>query len=904
MMQVNVMNLMSTPSTAESRKLQSHWQFPNMSKIAIASMKLIMATTVAFCTVTLSSSFVPVFAQGSNGIASPVSGSTGAPVTDSNPVTASDARQNYFKRYPFAQDAYKNDVLIKVDDGNNTPDGIHPVSRMQRSAPGVPNFVLAYIPMYNSMPYYQWPCPALDTPATMRDNELFDHQLTTFGVPVSDSQFQIIDRENKQRFLELMFDPERMMWTVSNLGIGANTANSLAGTSESAFNTAVNRIASPGGTAAGGTGGTGGTGGAGGINAGGLSGIGSLLSGSTLGPSGGGLGIMPNIANEGTGVYTASDNPNKSIPQAIWMVQQMYKYVFVPMAILFLLPGAVATQVKGQVAFAFKLNQDDNSSPFEGILRSMIAIFLIPATQLIVSYSIDVGNSMCYSVSDYVDPQVCMDWANKLTYNTPVGNVDNSISPPAPVNTAASAGSNGGFLSSVLGSGGASSVSGALSAASGLPGIGALFSALGSALGANFGTNGEGLGAQQQETSTINERQLWLSTVLELIFNVASYLFSLAVIVLGAFQLVMLCYLYLLGPLAAAMFAWPKIGQNISRDMFGGWCNAVIMVSLWRFYWMVILAIMTQRILYMMDTNSPIDLQWEVCVFVCFLGLMMYVPFNPWSFDPGQAFEAAMSSGQSLAQSAGGAMGQAAAAAGVPQSQINQVGAAFNQAMAPGQEMTNNMYGAQMSVVNQFQPTRGGSSDGAMGSGMGQGQASQPAPGPQASAPQAVPAMGSTSVATSMPPQSSHGTDVAANDGNGSHSAPPTAPTADNPTVAAAAEAAPQGTQVAQQSEPHVPLTPSGSGVQMAVNGNVTPGEAQQGVQDVQPQMAAAGVASPGAAAGAPPTESSTSSSAGTASSSPPPTQLASNDVSPSPTTNPDPSASNPSTGSEGPPVA
>jgi hypothetical protein len=902
MMQVNVMNLMSTPSTAESRKLQRQWQLSNMSKIATKSLKLIIALTVVFCTVTLPSGFIPAFAQNStNGIANPLSGSTGAAVQDSNPVCASDARNNYFKRYPFAQDAYKNDVLIKVDDGSNTPDGIKPVSRMQRSAPGVPNFVLAYIPMYNQMPYYQWPCPALDTPATMRDNELFDNQLTTFGVPVSDSQFQIIDRENKQRFLELMFDPERMMWTVSNLGIGSNTANSLAGTAESSFNTAVNRIASPGGSAAGGTSGAGG---AGGVNAGGLSGIGSLLNGSTLGPSGGGLGIMPNIANEGTGVYTSSDNPNKTIPQAIWMVQQMYKYVFVPMAILFLLPGAVATQVKGQVAFAFKLNQDDNSSPFEGILRSMIAIFLIPATQLIVSYSIDVGNSMCYSVSDYVDPQVCMDWANKLTYNTPVGNVDNSISPPAPVNTAASAGSNGGFLSSVLGSGGASSVSGALSAASGLPGIGALFSALGSALGANFGANGEGLGAQQQETSTINERQLWLSTVLELIFNVASYLFSLAVIVLGAFQLVMLCYLYLLGPLAAAMFAWPKIGQNISRDMFGGWCNAVIMVSLWRFYWMVILAIMTQRILYMMDTNSPIDLQWEVCVFVCFLGLMMYVPFNPWSFDPGQAFEAAMSSGQSIAQQAGGAMGQAAAAAGVPQSQINQVGQAFNQAMAPGQEMTNNMYGAQMSVVNQFQPTRGGSSEGASGAGMGQGPASQPPPGPQASAPQAVPAMSSTSVATSMPPQTSGGTQVASNDGNGSHSAPPTAPSAENPTLAAAAEVAPQGTQVAQQTEPNVPLSPSGSGAQMAVNGNVSPGEAQQGVQDVQPQMAAAGVQGSGTA-GAPPTtgSESTGSSAGAAS-SPPPTQLASNDVSPSPTTNPDPSSSNPSTGSEGPPVA
>ena len=896
------MNLMSTPSTVESRTPQCQWQFSSLSKTAMKSMKLIAAMTVAFCTVSISSSFIPAFAQISTGVPNPISGPTGAAPQDSNPVTASDARNNYFKRYPFAQDAFKNDVLIKVDDGNNTPDGIHPVSRMQRSAPGVPNFIMAYVPIYGASSYYQYPCPALDTPATMRDNELFDHQLTTFGVPVSDSQFQIIDRENKQRFLELMFDPERMMWTVSNLGVGASTANSLAGTAESAFNTAVNRIASPGGTAAaGGTGATGATGGTGAGGAGALSGIASLVSGSSLGPSGGGLGIMPNIANEATGVYTASDNPNKSIPQAIWMVQQMYKYVFVPLAILFLLPGAVATQVKGQVAFAFKINQDDNSSPFEGILRSMIAIFLIPATQLIVSYSIDVGNSMCYSVSDFVDTQVVANWASQLMYGTPIGNVDNSISPPAPVNKAAGSGTNGGFLSSVLGSGGASSVSGALSAAAGLPGIGQLFSDLSSSLSANFGANGEGLGAQQEEANTIDERQLWLSSVLELIFNIASYLFSLAVIVLGAFQLVILCYLYLLGPLAAAMFAWPKIGQNISRDMFGGWCNAVIMVSLWRFYWMVILAIMTQRILYMMDTNSPIDLQWEVAVFVCFLGLMMYVPFNPWSFDPGQAFEAAMQSGQQIAQQAGGAMGQAAQAAGVPQSQINQVGQAFNQAMAPAQQMTNNIYGSANSLVNGIQPTMSGGSGNASGSNMGQGPASQQGHGQQAaSAPQAVPAMSSTSVVTSMPPQTSR--EVASNDGNGQTSVPPYfTPTAENASVAAVAQVAPTGAQVSPQTEPHVPLTPSGSGVQMAVNPNVTPGEAAQAVGSYQPQLAAAGVQG-GNGTGAPPiaTTELTSGLASTAQPAPPPTQLASNDVS-APGT--DPSANNPSNGSEGPSV-
>ena len=41
--------------------------------------------------------------------------------------------------------------------------------------------------------------------------------------------------------------------------------------------------------------------------------------------------------------------------------------------------------------------KNQTSGPFVGILRALIAIFLIPATQLIVFfYSIDVGNSMTW----------------------------------------------------------------------------------------------------------------------------------------------------------------------------------------------------------------------------------------------------------------------------------------------------------------------------------------------------------------------------------------------------------------------------------------------------------------------------------------------------------------------------
>ena len=689
---------------------------------------------------------------------------------------------------------------------------------MQKSSPGVPNFVMAYNFVVNYGYYYQWPCPALDTPATMRDNELFDNQLTTFGMPMSDTQFQIIDRENKQRFLELMFDPERIMWTLQNMGVGSSAANSAAGVAQSSLGTAINRVTQ-----------------ADGAGAGGDSGAGIFGNGGQAG-----LGALINIANENSGVYTASDNPDKSIPQAVWMVQQMYKFVFVPMAILFLLPGAVVTQVKGQVAYAFKINQDDNSSPFEGIFRSLIAVFLIPATQLIVSYAIDVGNSMSYSVADYVQTQVIEDWAQQLLYNNQPGNVDNAILPAQPAaNAGAANGTNGGFLTGVGTSMGVSqsTMSAVMGAIGQLPGLGQLFADLNNFLNQNFGTGGGGLGDQQPDSQAINERELWLSQILQLVFNVANYLFSLAVLILTAFQLVYMCYLFLLGPLAAALFAWPKTSQNLFRDIFANWCNAVIVCSLWRFYWMVILAIMTQRIIYLMDTGATINLQWEVAVFTCFMGIMLYVPFNPWSFDPAVAFDM-MAAGQSALQQAGGAMGSALQAAGVPQSTINQMGNQFNSALGNMQPFISNnaaansysQTGYQNNYNTGLQQTPGSQGTGApTGAQQTGGGGTQPPP-TQSQAP----ALPQTSAPVVQPPPVATAGPAQATPQATPQSAPPSA---SNPNEAAntsaVANAAPEGVQVANTGSPTVAPSAPHNSPTLSPNPNVSPSEAQAGTQSL-----------------------------------------------------------------------
>jgi len=779
---------------------------------------------------------VPGFSQGAGGGIPPIATNADSKFSDTNPNTVYNVRENYHKRFPFAKLAKEKDDLEKIslpppgpgqpilpgDPGSgstggagekNGPKQTGGQTQQQKNATQTgandtsqdavkkskldetPTPVIAYNIVYNEMPYIQPLLIALDKPKTDRDTELFSNTLTTFGYPCSDTQYQIIDRENKQRMLELAYDPERITWAITTLEqlCHQSGGNALAGSSEAAFKQALTRITkadTPGNGAAGGGGG------------------------------GAQVGALINIANEQSGVPTAANNPHKEVAQAVWMVQQMYRWVFVPMAILFLLPGAVITQVKSQIVQGFRLNAEDQSSPFEGILRSVIALFLIPATQLIVSYSIDVGNSMAYSVKDWVDIDQIIDWSRQLTYNTPIQQGPNQ--PDNAILTAKKGTNSTG-------------------------GIADLFTQQGA----------NGLGGDRLEKASVAERQDWASSTMETVFNMATYLFSSFVIVLGAYQLVFMCYLFLLGPLAAAFFAWPKVqantAQNLFKDVFGNWVNAVIVVSLWRFYWMVILAIMTQRILYLQDNHMPSDLQWEVAVFTCLLGLMLYVPFNPWSFDPGAAYTAASSSGSSMMKGISGAMGGAAVAGGAsPQSvaaiqgQVNQAIAplaaqgallsgldAASTAGAPGMASTSGMgAGTAATRAALFAPTAEG-----QGQGQGQGQGTPVAPPPSAS-----PAPSASTPPAAQPPVTT-----------ASAAAPPSAnqpgsqPQGGSAAQTAVAQAAP-GANVTPMSSSTVPLAPSNN-ANVAVNANANP----SATAAAAPQMLASYTGGNGAA---PPTSS------------------------------------------------
>jgi hypothetical protein len=309
-----------------------------------------------------------------------------------------------------------------------------------------------------------------------------------------------------------------------------------------------------------------------------------------------------NVANEGAGTPTGAEAATKTHSQAIWMVQQMYKAIYIPMALLLLLPGAVMTNLKGYLAFGMLglSNDEDAVSPFSGILRSIIAIFLIPATQLFASWSIDVGNAMTYEVSNYIEPTALIQWMQEQTYNAPMANAKNQLSMPKDLQMEATRG-----MEAAMGGGAADNIAGKV--------------------------DGGGEGKSQVEQQGSGTRMLQMA------FNMLNVAMNFGMLMLSAFQMVMICYLFLMGPLAAAFFAWPAGVGSLFKTVFANWIDALISVSLWKFWWCVVILIMQTRIEWLQEQGIYIpNSQWEMAVYTAFMVILLYVPFVPFDYKPGE----------------------------------------------------------------------------------------------------------------------------------------------------------------------------------------------------------------------------------------------------------------------------
>ncbi|PZM77645.1 MAG: hypothetical protein DKT66_25530 [Candidatus Melainabacteria bacterium] len=85
----------------------------------------------------------------------------------------------------------------------------------------------------------------------------------------------------------------------------------------------------------------------------------------------------------------------------IW--NKLRNNIFVPIAILLLVPGAVLTQTKVMMSAGNPVIEAGN--PFEGILRAVVAMCFIPGSFLVINYGIDFSNSISHTIQEFYKAQ-------------------------------------------------------------------------------------------------------------------------------------------------------------------------------------------------------------------------------------------------------------------------------------------------------------------------------------------------------------------------------------------------------------------------------------------------------------------------------------------------------------------
>ncbi|MBA3858162.1 MAG: hypothetical protein C0507_14755 [Cyanobacteria bacterium PR.3.49] len=275
-----------------------------------------------------------------------------------------------------------------------------------------------------------------------------------------------------------------------------------------------------------------------------------------------------NVANEAAGSTSINTRaPFRPVSEAIGMVQQMYHHVYVPMALLLLLPGAILLQMKIMLSQFATQDEDSQGGPLGHILRGMIALFLIPSTQLIMSYSIDVGNSMTYAIGQQFAANEIVQWA----------------------------------------------------------------------AGQQQAKEAQGQPVDRMDPQEFKDQTMQMAA------GMINMSMGIGLLILAAFQLGMSCYLFLMGPIAAALYAWPGSVGRLFKPVFINWVNATVTISLWRFWWILIVFVMVTRLSWLREIGEYVpNTQWEALMLGCFMVMMMYVPFAPFELKPGELVDRLM----------------------------------------------------------------------------------------------------------------------------------------------------------------------------------------------------------------------------------------------------------------------
>lgn len=257
-------------------------------------------------------------------------------------------------------------------------------------------------------------------------------------------------------------------------------------------------------------------------------------------------------------------SPNNSV------IEKIFQSYYIPLAILLVLPGAVLTQTQLTTSIFAPANSQKAQTPFDGMLRAFVAIFLIASVPLIMSYVRDISSSLSVSVEPYCDNDAISDWIGEQ-------------------------------LSKVQ---------------------------------AGAGTPGVDMKMTDAEAFT------------GALKNGLSFSLILGIDILTMFQKAIFDYLFLVGPVACAFYAYPETSTKFFRKALQSWLTALCQLTLWKFLWLAVLACMTARLQWVQ--GQPTTPAWESMMCVAFLVMLAVVPAACLSFSPGDYIDRLRAKAKSL----------------------------------------------------------------------------------------------------------------------------------------------------------------------------------------------------------------------------------------------------------------
>ncbi|MBX9948928.1 MAG: hypothetical protein K2Y39_07185 [Candidatus Obscuribacterales bacterium] len=234
---------------------------------------------------------------------------------------------------------------------------------------------------------------------------------------------------------------------------------------------------------------------------------------------------------------------------------------FVPMALLLILPGAVLTQVRAIIAQGNPL-MAGQASPLEGIQRAIIGVFLVPSTYLVVNYSIDLGNSLQYTIASeyrriqgtdmYQDAMCAEIRAFGVRY---LAENEGSLTNLPEADTAPRG--NEPFAK---------------------------------AEGMIWGKLTDPCVGLNEVPANRDDNCMSQGSIgMRMAMNMSNAGINTAWSILTAFQMAFMYYLFFVGPIMAALWTWPL---KIFKDAFPAWVEGVITLAFWSFFWNVVILIL------------------------------------------------------------------------------------------------------------------------------------------------------------------------------------------------------------------------------------------------------------------------------------------------------------------------